>query len=96
MTLTPEWAAIAVAAIAFFGTTVKSYFDSQHLKRIGEVTATTGQATARIEIQTDSRLTEALAKIDDLTDRLAKAKIINIEGRVDALEALKKANGHEH
>jgi hypothetical protein len=90
MHLTSEWAAIIVAGIAFLGVTVKSYFDNRgtnrHLKDIGST-------AARIEIQTDSRLTEALAKVDYLTDALAKANLINVADRVTALENLKKVNG---
>jgi hypothetical protein len=86
LTLTPEWASIIVAGIASLGLVVKSYFDSKHLSKIGE-------ATARIEVQTDSRLTEALAKVDYLTNKLADAKMINVSDRVSALEAIKKVNG---
>jgi len=92
--LTPEWTAIIVAGITSAGFIIKSIVDSAHLKKLSENTSAIGATAARIEIQTDSRLTEALAKVDFLTNALADAKIINVTDRVKALETLKKENGH--
>jgi monoamine oxidase len=84
--LTPEIAVIVAGFFAFAGQLIAAIVQSRKVTKIDHT-------TERIEVQTDSRLTEALAKVDYLTEKLAAAKVISIADRVTQLENLKKVNG---